>query len=102
MNKKTFKILVIFILTILLLLINNTISNATDKTFDFSWSGISGQAKNFIDAGQAGSDYINSDNMQSLVGRFGYYFNNYWWRCCTGWIFSNWYTVYDGYTRRGC
>lgn len=100
MNKKTLKILVILILTILLLLINNTISNATGG-IDFSWSGIKGQADAFITAGQAGSGYINSGNMQGLVGRFGYYFNNCWWRCCTGWIFSNWYTVYDGYTRRG-
>lgn len=101
MNKKILKILVVFILTTMLVMLHNTVSNATGGV-DFSWEAISGQAQNFIDAGEAGSGYINSGNMQGLVGRFRYYFNNYWWRCCTGWIFSNWYTVYDGYTRRGC
>ncbi len=100
MNKKILKILVVFILTTMLVMLHNTVSNATGEV-DFSWEAISGQAQNFIDAGEEGSGYINSGNMQNLVGRFRYYFNNYWWGGCTSWISSNRNTIYDGNTRRG-
>ena len=97
MNKKTFKFLIIFVLTILLLLINNSVCNASADV-DLSWEAISGQAKDFIDNGKDGADYINSANMRSLVGRTRDDFNNYWWCYCTSWLSSYRNTVYDGYT----
>lgn len=68
---------------------------------DFSWNSIKQAADGFISNGAEGANYISSDSMSGLVNRHRKYINYHRRRYCFSWNFSDWYTIYDGNTRRG-
>lgn len=92
-----------FVITIILLfLFLGTISTySTTYAIDFSFEGIKNLADDFIERGEEGGNYINSDSMAGLINRNRNNFNNNRSCNCFSRDFNNWNTIYDSNTRRG-